>query len=97
MVYTYKDKFIVNSVESDELEDAELRAIEEMDVLNVTDEPFKGMLVVYSVYMELALSQLEAEGMKDKYDSYSKQFTKYLTLASKGTVSSVSNIPIGRG
>lgn len=97
MLYEYKDTFIVDSVDPNDLETQEIKAVKEIDSLNITDATMKEKLVIYSVYMELALMQLEAEGMKDKYDGYSKEYTRYFNLAKTNTHTSVSNIPLGRG
>lgn len=97
MVYIYKDDFMVNSVDSTDLEKQEAHAIVEVDLLNVVEEPYREKLVIYSVYMELALMQMEADGMMEKYNAYSKEFKRYLTLATTSNISTISNIPIGRG
>lgn len=97
MTYEYKDDFVTNSIDPDVLADEELKAIAEVDLLGVTDEPFRENLVTSTVYMELCTQQIEAEGMSDKYDAYERKYKRTLNLAKTSQPSDVSNIPIGRG
>ena len=97
LVYEYKDEFVVDSVDVVELEKQELKAIHEIDLIGTTDAIYKEKLVVYSVYMELALMQLEADGMKEKYDGYAKEYNRYWSLALTNTPTNVATIPLGRG
>jgi len=97
-IYTYNDDFLVSSIESDTLDSEENKAIEEVDKLTIEDDFYKEKLVIAKVYIALALLQLENEGMKAKYDSYSKEFKSYFSLAkSKSSASNISAMPIMRG
>lgn len=97
MIYDYKDEFMVNSVSDDVLRDQEMRAISEADLIGVTQEPFREKIVTYSVYMELALMQMESDGMSEKYTGYRKEYDRYYNMTKVGSPSNVSNISIGRG
>lgn len=97
MLYEYKDKFVVNSVEPDTIDEQEQVAVAEIDLLGVTDDTLRQKLVTYSVYMELCAMQLENEGMQEKYDVYSKEYTRYYNMAKTSTNTSISTIPLGRG
>lgn len=97
MIYTYSDKYLVNSVSAEELEAEELKAYQAVSEIGITADPYLELLVRYSLYMELALMQLESEGMQEKYDGYSKEFSRYFNMAKTATPTNVSNIPLNRG
>ena len=97
-IYTYDDSFIVGSVDSDELDNAENKAIEEVEKLGITDIFYKEKAVVAKVYVELSLSQLENDGMDAKYKAYKDKFKEYVALAKNNSSSSnISTIKIARG
>ncbi len=97
MIYDYKDTFVTNSIDDEVLRDQEMRAISEVDLIGVTKEPFREKLVTYSVYMELALMQMEADGMQEKYTGYRKEYDRYYNMTKVGSPSNISNISLGRG
>lgn len=97
LIYTYDDEFVINSIAPEKLDGAEADAIIEADALLVTAEPYREKVVKAIVYMNFARLQLEAEGMKDKLDTYQKQYDQYYNLSKTSNPSGVSNIPLGRG
>jgi len=78
MIYEYKDEFLIDSIETEELEYYEQEAIKEVDKLNITDDFYKEKLVVNRVYMLCAKAQLEADGMQQKYNIYEKEYKRFL-------------------
>lgn len=97
-IYTYNDDFIVNSVDGITLDNAELKAINEVKKLNISDVFYKEKLIVSKVYSELALIQLENDGMELKYKSYIKEFDRYISLSkTNSSTSNISSMPISRG
>ena len=97
MTYDYNDEFMINSVDPLVLSSKEEEAITEVDGIGTFSEPFRGKLVTSLVYMNLAVEQLESDGMQDKYNAYSKEFKRIINVAQTQTTATVSNIPIGRG
>ena len=95
--YTYEDTFIVDSVDSVTLDEAEANAIDEIGKLEITDTFYVEKLVMCRVYTTLAAMQLENEGMADKYAVYSKEFDRYYRTALNSRPSSLGSIPIARG
>lgn len=95
----YDDDFIVNSVEQEDLEQAEADMIELVfQKLGISDPLYGRKLVICGVYKELAAQQLENEGMKEKYDIYSKCWDEVFALADTGApAGTVYNIELGRG
>jgi len=98
MIYEYEDSFIIDSIDTEELEKKETESITEIEKMNITDEFYKEKLVKCRVYMLLAREQMENEGMYEKYKIYEREFNRYLTLAKNNSkIINVSNIPLGRG
>jgi len=98
MIYEYEDSFIIDSIDTEELEKKETESITEIEKMNITDEFYKEKLVKCRVYMLLAREQMENEGMGEKYRIYEKEFNRYLTLSKNNSkIINVSNIPLGRG
>ena len=97
MEYNYTDNFVIDSVDPDDHADQELKAIAEVDLIGITDEPFRENLITSLVYMALCIDQLESDGMQDKYDAYKRKFDRTLNLAQTSSPSNVSTIPLGRG
>ena len=96
--YTYSDSFIVDSIDTADIDDAELKAIEEVTKLNITDTFYIEKAVIAKVYMILATVQLDNEGMSDRLKAYSNEFKHYTSLAKNNSSSSnVSTMPIARG
>ena len=81
MVYTYSDKFIVDSIDTVELEQYETQAIADVGKLNITDADFVERLVVARVYMLASAAQIESDGMKEKYAVYEKEYKRALDEA----------------
>lgn len=97
MIYEYKDEFVTNSIDDAVIREQEMKAIYEVDLIGVSKEPFREKLVVYSVYMELSLMQMESDGMQDKYNGYRKEYDRYFNMTKTSSPTNVSTIPIGRG
>ena len=97
MTYEYDDDFVINSINPLVLADKEEEAILEVDGIGTFEEPYRGKLVKALVYMTLAIMQLEAEGMNEKYKAYSNEFKRVLNTAQTTSPANVSNIPVGRG
>jgi len=97
-LYAYNDDFIINSIDADTLYEEENKAIDEVEKLNITDPFYKEKLVIAKVYIALSLMQLENDGMNLKYNSYSKEYQRYVSLSkSNSSSSNVSSIPVMRG
>lgn len=97
-IYAYSDSFIVDSVDSIEIDNAESKAIEEVEKIGITDLFYKEKAVVAKVYITLATLQLENEGMSEKRKAYERDFKHYVSLAkTNSSTSNISTIPIVRG
>ena len=97
-IYTYDDSFIVDSIDAAELDNEELKAIEEVEKVGISDAFYKEKAVVSKVYIELSLMQLENDGMNDKYKAYKEKYKEYISLAKNNSSSAnVSTMPIARG
>jgi len=97
-IYTYNDSFIIDSVDSVEIDNAEANAILEVEKIGIVDEFYKEKSVVSKVYMTLATLQLDSEGMEQKRKAYERDFNHYITLAkTNSSTTNVSTIPIARG
>ena len=81
MFYTYSDIFLVNSIDTAELEAYESQAIKDVSKLQITDADFIERLVVARVYMLAASAQYEADGMQDKYKVYEKEYDRAMREA----------------
>ncbi len=81
MVYTYNDKFIVDSIEATELEAYEAQAITDVGKLGITDTDYVERLVIARVYMLASAAQIESDGMKEKYAVYEKEYKRALDEA----------------
>jgi len=93
----YDDDFVINSIQPETIEQAETDAIALVESLGVTEEPFRRKMVVCNVYVQLAKMQLENEGMPGRLAAYQKCFDDWYGYAKAGTLSNVSNMPLGRG
>ena len=97
-IYTYDDDFVINSVDTTELDKAEADAILEVSMLKITDEYYKEKSVKAKTLATLCLRQLEGDGMEFKYKAYMKDFDRYISLSiNKSSPSSISTISIMRG
>ncbi len=97
-IYTYNDSFIIDSVDSVEIDNAEANAILEVEKIGIVDEFYKEKAVVSRVYVTLSTLQLENDGMSDKRRAYENDFKHYITLAkTNSSTTNVSTIPIARG
>jgi len=81
MTYTYDDVFVVNSIDTVELERYEAQAISEVSKLGITDQDFIDRLSVNRTYMLACRSQYESDGMADKYKVYEKEYKQALNEA----------------
>lgn len=95
--YTYKDDFIIDSVETEDVEAEEANAVIQADAIGVITEPYREKVITSIVYMQLSILQLEAEGMQEKYNAYEKIYNRYYSLSKTSNPSNISTIPIGRG
>ena len=75
--YIYKDTYIINSIDVDELEAAETDALTDLGKQGVTDAYYLEKMTLCLVYIVLGTQQLEAEGMKERVDQYRKEYTRY--------------------
>lgn len=97
-MYTYNDSFIVDSVDPVEIDNAEEKAIQEVEKIGITDLFYKEKAVVAKVYITLATLQLENDGMSEKRKAYERDFKHYVSLSkSNSSTSNISTIPIARG
>jgi predicted P-loop ATPase/GTPase len=91
MLFEYLDKFLINGVTEEELEVIEGQKYKEVtEKLGITDPFWAEKLTKVLVYMEIAKINLEAEGMKEKYEIYKEEFEKSLQQIS-------FTIPVMRG
>ncbi|MRJ06247.1 MAG: hypothetical protein C6I01_01845 [Epsilonproteobacteria bacterium] len=91
MLFEYLDKFLINGVTEEELEVIEGQKYKEVtEKLGITDPFWAEKLTKALVYMEIAKINLEAEGMKEKYEIYKEEFEKSLQQIS-------FTIPVMRG
>lgn len=97
MIYDYDDDFVVNSIDDEVLEAEEIKAFEEINTIGVSSDAFKEKMIKSSVYMALALMQLESEGMQEKYDGYALEYKRIYNIATASSPSNVSTIQLGRG
>jgi len=97
MRYEYDDEFIISGVDEVEIEKIENNAfIEINEKFGITDSFYLEKLTIAKVYMELCRRNLEANGMKDKYDIYKNDFDFYFKRTTK-TSGGIGNIPLVRG
>ena len=97
MIYNYTDTFIVDSVEVEELTDAETKALLALDRQNITDDFYREALCLCLVYIDLAGKQLEVEEMKDKVAYYRKEYDNYMkAYQNNGSDAEVCSYKIGR-
>jgi len=103
MIYEYHDDFIVNSVDTDEFEQYEAEAVEQVSKLGIEDDFFIKRLVVSRVYILATRSQFEADGMEAKHKVYSQEYKDALNealLIGKDGVKNrnkVFSVPLSRG
>jgi len=97
MKYEYDDEFVTSGIDNIEIEKIENNVfIEINEKLGITDSFYLEKLTIAKVYMELCRRNLEANGMKDKYDIYKNDFDFYFKSATK-TNGGIGNIPLVRG
>lgn len=97
-IYLYNDSFIVDSVDTTEIDNAENAAISEVEKIGITDAFYKEKAVVSKVYVTLSTLQLENEGMNEKRKAYLDEFKNYISLAkTKSSTSNISTMPLARG
>ena len=77
LTYTYKDTFIMDSVDAADQEEAETDALTDLGKQLVTDVYYLEKMTQCLVYITLGTQQLEAEGMKDKIAEYRKEYARY--------------------
>ena len=99
MIYTYADTFVVNSIPIEELEDAETKALTNLDNQGVIDPFYLENMCKALVYIDLGGVQLEAgQEMMDKVDYYRKQYSYYSNAnTNTGADNTVMSAEIGRG
>lgn len=85
MIYTYDDAFLVNSITEEKLQEIENDSIAEAEKMNIDDEFYKEKIIVYGVYIQIALKNLEAAGMREKLDAYTKKRNEYISIANGGS------------
>jgi len=81
MKYKYADEFLVGAVERETLEALEDEAIEEINLLNISNDFYFERLVKTKVYMDLCVMQLESKGMREKYETYRENFKRFIEAA----------------
>ncbi len=96
--YTYDDTFIVNSVTTEKIDDAEVVALENLSKQSVTDPYYLEQMCLCLVYIDLAIKQSESPEMEDRVKLYTKRYN-YFSNENKniGSDSTVSSAQIGRG
>ncbi len=97
MIYEYEDTFLIKKVNEPALQKLEDEAILQAQKLDITDELYKKEYVKAYVYIQIAKRNLEAEGMKEKYEIYSKELDKIYTLSKTSSPSNFSTISLSRG
>ena len=77
LTYTYSDTYIINSIDIEEHETAETKALTDLGKQGVTDTFYLEEMCKALVYIDLGTKQLEAEGMSDRVSSYRKEYLRY--------------------
>jgi len=96
MIYNYEDNFMISSIDNETLENIESEKYNfVLNKLNIDDNFYLEKLTKNLVYMELAKTQLESEGMKAKYNIYKAEYEHFLKLAT--SKSGVFNLKVVRG
>lgn len=80
LTYIYKDTYIVNSIDDADIEIAETDALTDLGKQGVTDTYYLEKMTLCLVYITLGTQQLEADGMKERVDSYRKEYTRYAQM-----------------
>jgi hypothetical protein len=97
MIYEYDDKFLTAGIDETEIENIEAEKYNfVLNKLNINDNYYLEKLTKSLVYMQLAKMQLEADGMKAKYDIYKAEYEHFLNLA-RNSVGGMFNVLLGRG
>ena len=77
LTYSYTDTYIVNSVDTADIETAETKALADLGQQGVTNTFYLEEMCKCLVYIDLANKQLEAEGMQERADAYRKEYLRY--------------------
>jgi len=96
MLYEYKDEFLNSKTSEEELQELENKYIEEAEKLNITDPFYKQEFVVARVYAEIAMLNIEGEGMQDKFNVYKQKADEVFELAKTNSLAKIKTIEIGR-
>ncbi len=97
MLYEYEDQFLIKKVDDTALQKLEDDALLQAQKLGIADDLYKKQYVQAYVYTQIAKRNIEADGMKDKYEIYSKELDRVYDLAKTNSPSNFYTIPIGRG
>jgi len=96
MIYEYEDKFLVDNVDKETLENIEAEKYNFiLNKLNINDNFYLEKLTKSLVYMHLSRVQLESEGMEAKYKIYKSEYDHFLKLATNKN--GVFNMKVIRG
>jgi len=98
MRYEYDDEFVTSFVDDTAIEKIETKSyIEIFEKYGISDSFYLEKLTKAKVYMELAKMNLEAEGMRDKYEVYKNEFDFYFRLAkNENKITTLKNISVQR-
>ena len=97
MLYEYEDQFLIRKVDDAALQKLEDEALQQAQKLSITDELYKKQYAQAYVYVQIAKRNIEADGMKDKYEIYSKELDRIYDLAKTNSPSNFYTITVGRG
>jgi len=97
MLYNYEDNFLIKKVDDVLLQTLEDNAVAEANKLNIADEFYKEKFIKAKVYAKIALLNLEAEGMSEKYEAYKKELSEIYNLAKTNSNSNISSLSLSRG
>ena len=97
MLYEYEDPFLIKKVDDAALQKLEDEALQQAQKLGITDDLYKKQYVQAYVYVQIAKRNIEADGMKDKYEIYSKELDRIYDLAKTNSPSNFYTITVGRG
>ena len=75
--YAYPDTYIMNSVDVEDQEISETKALNDLGKQGITDEFYLEEMCKCLVYIDLGNQQLEAEGMSDRVNQYRKEYLRY--------------------
>ncbi len=96
--YTYDDTYVVDSIDTIELDTAEAKALQDLGKQGVTDPFYLEEMCKCLVYMTLAIRQSEAdETMSNRVTQYTKVYDRYRSMVDHGDHdAAVGSVSIGR-